>query len=259
VTAPNDLVRELQRTLGVPVDGIYGANTHARVMGRIAAVPDGWQRRLQRALRVPDDGVIGTATLAALFRHMGAGEAASGLGIAGGRWMPAHGLMANINRLAEWFGEMAHESAGFTRLVENLNYTSAARIRAVWPSRFPTLASAAPFVRQPERLANFVYANRMGNGPPASGDGWRFRGRGIIHLTGRENYYRFGFEADPDAAAMPDNAVRAACAYWTERALNTLADAGQSDAISARINGKHPANGLEDRRARKAVVRALVT
>ena len=259
MTAPNALVRELQAALGVPVDGIYNAATHARVMARISFVPQGWQHRLQRALGVPVDGMIGPATLIALFRRMGAGTAAEGLGAAGGRWLPAHGITINPERLAEWFGEMAHESAGFTRLVENMNYTSAARIRAVWPSRFPTLASAAPFVRQPERLANFVYANRMGNGPPESGDGWRFRGRGIIHLTGRENYYRFGFERDPDAAAQPDNAVRAACAYWSERGLNGLADAGQSDAISARINGKHPANGLEDRRARKAVVRALVT
>lgn len=258
-------IRALQVRLGVAADGVIGPVTLAAINAALnaasrPAAARGWVQIVQGRLGLPEDGRLGPKTLAALFVRLGADPATGQtMGRAAAQHMPSHGITATPARLAEWLGEMAHESDGFRALVENLRYGSAARIRAVWPTRFPTAASAAPFVRQPEKLANLVYAGRMGNGPPSSGDGWRFRGRGIIHLTGRENYRRAGLEATPDAAADPATAVRIACDYWTERALNTLADAGQSDAISARINGKHPANGLADRRRRKALARELLT
>ena len=90
---------------------------------------------------------------------------------------------------------------------ENLNYTTAERIREVWPSRFPTKASASPYVRQPQKLANFVYANRLGNGPPESGDGWRFRGGGFPQTTGRENYARMSGVIGIDILNNPDRAL----------------------------------------------------
>lgn len=258
------LIRELQARVGVPADGVYGPATHAAVMALLARLPAApqasadWVRRAQQRLKVPIDGVLGPATLAAMFRHMGAlAPRADELGRAAARHLPAHQITANPDRLAEWFGEMAHETMGFQRFVEVMSYSSPERLMAVWPSRFPTRASALPYVRQPEKLANFVYANRMGNGPPESGDGWRYRGRGIIHLTGRANYREFGFEANPDAVAEPENAVRIAAGYWTRHGLNALADARQSDTISARINGKHPANGLADRRLRKAKMQEI--
>lgn len=84
--------------------------------------------------------------------------------------------------------------------IESLTYTSAARIRAVWPSRFPTEASARPYVRNPQGLANFVYANRLGNGNAASGDGWKFRGDGLVQLTGKTNFDKFGVQPGMDLA-----------------------------------------------------------
>jgi predicted chitinase len=107
---------------------------------------------------------------------------------------------AGINsplRAAHFLARVAVETGGFRSLVESLHYTSAARIRKIWPRRFKTDAAAAPYVRNAEKLANFVYANRMGNGPPSSGDGWRFRGGGMMQTTGREGFRRMGFEENP--------------------------------------------------------------
>lgn len=91
-------------------------------------------------------------------------------------------------------------------IAENLNYT-ASRLMQVWPSRFPTLESAKPYARNPQKLANKVYAGRIGNGPESSGDGWRYRGRGLVQITGRANYRKFGLEQTPDKALDLDTAV----------------------------------------------------
>ncbi len=216
------------------------------------------KRTIQSRLQVPVDGAFGPVTWAAIFRHMGAGALAEPLAAAAHYLGPA-GIDANPLRLTEFLGEMAHESQGFTRLAESLIYTSAARIRAVWPTRFPTEASARPFVRAPERLANHVYGRRLGNVHP--GDGWRFRGRGIIQLTGRANYAEAGralglpLEDEPDLVAEPEVAVRVAAWFWTRHKLNPLADWGMSEAITRRINGGLA--GLDDRLARKARFRRL--
>jgi putative chitinase len=119
------------------------------------------------------------------------------------------------NRLAEFLAETIHESAGYSRLVESLTYTSADRICAVWPSRFPTVASAVACVRNPQALAERVYDGRMGNTAP--GDGWRFRRRGIMMLTGRANYVLYGATTGLEIAANPDLAaepVRRCCWPW---------------------------------------------
>src|SRR6185436_4674356 len=118
-------------------------------------------------------------------------------------------------RAAAFLAQVAHESAEFSRLTENLSYT-AARLCAVWPGRFPTLQAAQPYERNPELLANYVYARRLGNGDAASGDGWRFRGRGLIQLTGRGNYRSCG-------------AALAAAQFWQSRGLNHLADDQNDD------------------------------
>ncbi len=145
-------------------------------------------------------------------------------------------------RIAAFLGQTAAESGGFRRLEEDLGY-SAPRLCQVWPSRFPTLASAQPFAFRPEALANQVYANRMGNGDAASGDGWRFRGRGLIQLTGRAAYERFaascglGLDDVINAAATADGAARTAIWFWESNGLNGLADAWALDRITMRING----------------------
>jgi putative chitinase len=136
-------------------------------------------------------------------------------------------------RAAAFLAQVAHESGEFSRLIENLSY-SAARLCAVWPGRFPTIQAAQPYERNPERLANYVYAKRLGNGDTASGDGWRFRGRGLIQLTGRGNYRSCGsalalpLEAEPERLESPSGAALAAAQFWQSRGLNHLAD-DQSD------------------------------
>ncbi|HEV2764532.1 MAG TPA: glycoside hydrolase family 19 protein [Pyrinomonadaceae bacterium] len=145
-------------------------------------------------------------------------------------------------REAAFIAQISHESAGLTRLVENLNY-SARRLMQVFPRRFPTLASANAVANNPERIANSIYANRIGNGPPESGDGFRYRGRGFIQLTGRANYREFGrvlgidLEGDPDQAATPAVAFRIAAAFWKSRGCNEAADRDDIRTVTRLING----------------------
>ena len=166
-------------------------------------------------------------------------------------------------RLGLFLANTMHESAGGAVLVENLTYTSAARIRAVWPRRFATEADAAPFVRNPQALANRVYAGRNGNGGEATGDGWRFRGRGLIQITGRANYAAaaaaFGRGLDDPFigwCSTPAGAAATACWWWAAHGCNTLADRGDDVAVRERINGGR--NGLQDVQRREAAVRPVL-
>lgn len=161
-------------------------------------------------------------------------------------------------RLAAFLAQVSHESMGFAKLVESLHYQPA-RLLQVWPSRFPTLESAKPYAQQPAKLANLVYGGRMGNSQP--GDGWKYRGRGLMQITGRANYEAMrdllqeacvgcpDFIADPDAVAEPRWAAWTAAAYWDSRNLNELADAGEFRKITQRINGGQ--HGAADREARR--------
>jgi putative chitinase len=160
-------------------------------------------------------------------------------------------------RQSAFLAQTAHESAGFTRLTENLNY-SATGLATTWPGRFRGAdgqpnALARALHRRPEAIANVVYANRMGNGPEASGDGWRYRGRGLLQITGRAQYQRCGaalglpLVEQPDLLAQPEPAVLSAAWFWQVNGLNELADAGDFEAITRRINGG--LNGLAERRA----------
>jgi len=145
-------------------------------------------------------------------------------------------------RVAAFIGQCAHESAGFTRLEEGLRYTTTKRIMQMF-SRVRTPEQAAALINNPEALANTVYASRLGNGPPASGDGWRYRGRGIIQLTGRAAYARaeqdigMPYLAHPDTVSLPSDACLTAAWYWFSNGLNTKADAGDHRAITRTING----------------------
>lgn len=179
------------------------------------------------------------------------------------RWYP-HLLAAMLRfaidtrvRAAGFIAQIGHESASLSRIEENLNY-SASRLLEVFPSHFDP-ASARAYARQPKRIANRVYANRIGNGPERSGDGYRYRGRGLIQITGRANYRAIGgwldapIEDQPDRLlALPDAAASAA-AYWRSRGLNTLADDGDIVGITRRINGGR--NGLADRMRRWTVAK----
>jgi putative chitinase len=155
--------------------------------------------------------------------------------------MPEWGI-DTPNEIASFLAQLAHESDEFTRLEENLNY-SARRLMQVWPKRFPTLADAEPFAFHPEALANRVYANRMGNGNELTGDGWRFRGRGPIQLTGRSNYQKCGdaidepLELEPGLLLQPRVGIRSACWFWSAAGLDVLDDDDDVRAETRKING----------------------
>lgn len=148
-------------------------------------------------------------------------------------------------RQAAALGQFAVEAgSNFGELVECMNYTHAERLVAVWPTRFHTVADATPYVRNPENLANFVYANRLGNGDTESGDGWKFRGRGLIQITGRDEYTEVAASMPgmlPEDAAdwceTPDGAAMSACWYLSTRNCLSLADNWQLTAITKRVNG----------------------
>jgi putative chitinase len=153
-------------------------------------------------------------------------------------------------RVAAFLAQCAHESGGFKFLKENLNY-KAASLRKVFPKYFPDDATAAAYANKPQMIANRVYANRMGNGDEASGDGWQFCGRGLIQLTGKNNYTFFaaslGIPLDEASEYLEtfEGAIQSGCFFWEQNKLNQWADAGDILTLTKRINGG--TIGLEDR------------
>lgn len=156
--------------------------------------------------------------------------------------MSLHDISTDERRSA-FLAHCILESSRFTRLEENLFYTTPERIRAVWPSRFKTIAEATPFARNPKALANRVYSNRNGNGDQASGDGWRYRGRGLFQLTGLTNYQLAAraigrpYVGDPDLVAEPTDACLTAAWFWMTNGGNQMIDRGEFDATTRMING----------------------
>lgn len=156
-------------------------------------------------------------------------------------------------RMAAFIAQCSHESAGFTALVENLNYRWQS-LRKVFPKYFPNDAIAQEYASKPnkqEAIANRIYASRMGNGDEASGDGFRYRGRGLIQLTGKHNYTWFAasLEITPEEATEYlttfEGAAQSACWFWETNKLNQWADAGDIVTLTKRINGG--TIGLDDR------------
>lgn len=190
---------------------------------------------LQSKIGVTADGAFGPGTLkaAAAFYHL------------------------NKNRAAHFFAQTAHESGGFKAFSENLNY-GAKGLRGIFKKYFPTDALAAAYERKPEKIANRVYANRMGNGDEASGDGWKYRGRGALQLTGKSNYQEFAnYVNRPDVMTNPDLVAGELCfesALWffDKNKLWSICDQGINDAailaLTKRINGG--THGLDDRTAK---------
>ena len=156
-------------------------------------------------------------------------------------------------RVAAFIAQCAHESGDFKFLRENLNYKAESLMR-VWPRYFPSLEIANQYAHNQEKIANRAYANRMGNGPEVSGDGWRYCGRGLIQLTGKNNYQAFAdsietpVEQVPDYMATFEGAVQSACWFWESNNLNADADRGDILTITKKINGG--TLGLEDRTTR---------
>lgn len=155
-----------------------------------------------------------------------------------------------IPRVAAFLAQTAHESGGYRAIKENLNYRAESLCR-VWPKYFPNIDVARQYAQQPERIANRAYANRMGNGDEASGDGWKFCGRGLIQLTGKSNYQRYAesLEISLDEASEHlttfEGCVQSAAWFWEANNLNVLADKGDMVMLTKRINGG--TLGLDDR------------
>lgn len=154
-------------------------------------------------------------------------------------------------RVAAFLAQIGHESGEFQTMRENLNY-SAQGLRATFPKYFPTVGTAQAYARQPQKIANRVYANRMGNGDEKSGDGWRFKGRGLIQITGRNNYTALakylGKTLDETIAYLetPEGAVVSAAWYWKVNNLRDLEERNEFGMLTRKINGG--TNGLEHRK-----------
>jgi len=168
----------------------------------------------------------------------------------------------NPLRKAAFIGQASHESGNFKMLVENLNYR-AETLMKVWPKRFPTLEFAKQYEKNPKKIANSVYANRMGNRDEASGDGHRFRGRGLFQLTGHSNYFHAGkalgedFVMNPDLVATPMYAALTAGFFWDTHKLNQYADSKDYKTMTKKINGGFI--GLADREKHIAHALSVLT
>jgi putative chitinase len=163
--------------------------------------------------------------------------------------LPDYGI-DTTERIAAFLAQCAHESGQFQAIRENLNYKTTS-LQKTFPKYFPTPELAEQYAKQPEKIANRVYANRMGNGDESSGDGWRYCGRGLIQLTGHDNYLAFANSIDCPLESVTDylstfeGAVQSACWFWETNDLNTLADYGDIKTMTKKINGGYI--GLEDR------------
>lgn len=170
------------------------------------------------------------------------------------QFMALYGIDTPLSK-ANFLAQVLHESNEFKATVENLNY-SATGLAATWPKRFANSDKspnnvALSIARKPEQIANIVYANRMGNGDVSSGDGWKYRGRGLIQLTGKTNYdvcsKAIGIDIvnNPDKVTNPEVAVETACWFWKRNNLSHLANEGDFERVTRLINGG--VHGLESR------------
>lgn len=169
------------------------------------------------------------------------------------KYMPQYGI-DTPKRVCAFLAQAAHESWGFTSLIESTNYKSVESLMKTWPKRFPTAKFTEAYVGQPQKIANYVYANRMGNGAPETGDGYRYRGRGIFQNTGKDKYREFGLDTlhdpnkfvnNPELLGTEQYAVQSACWFWKTNSLNKFADADDFEGMTKRINGA--LIGLADR------------
>ncbi|MBL6987397.1 MAG: peptidoglycan-binding protein [Methylobacter sp.] len=244
-----DDVRQLQTRLGLTADGIFGSGTEASVKT--------WQA--QNNLSV--DGMVGNDTWAKLFPEESPTDISSteSLQVLKGhipdtviaQIQPIEALNTPL-RLAHFLAQCSHESAGFTLVYENLNY-SAAGLKATFPKYFPAPLNQT-YARDQPKIGARIYANRMGNGDEASGDGYTYRGRGYIQLTGKANYTSFGAFIGEDTVANPDLVatkfpLASAGFFFDTNKIWTVCDTGATDAaitaVTKKVNGG--TNGLADR------------
>lgn len=252
-----ELVKKLQEALKIKADGNFGPGTETAL------------KNWQAANGLVPDGAAGSATLVKIGVSVDVPVVqvanAGGLNISKLKGHIPDAVLAQIPdtatrfnittnlRLAHFLAQCGHESGGFKKVNENLNYSKDG-LRKLFSKYFPTNALAVAYARQPEKIANRVYSSRMGNGNEASGDGWKFRGRGYIQLTGKENYFKFDKTVNEDILASPDLVANnyplaSAAFFFNSNNLWSLCDRGATDAdviaVTKRVNGG--TNGLPDR------------
>lgn len=256
----NENVKLMQEKLGIsPAVTNFGPKTEEAV------------KAFQTKHGLPADGIVGDKTWALIVGENTPPQPTAPIAPVGGlkldklkghipdaviQMIPDTAAKFEINtplRLAHFLAQCGHESGGFRLTKENLNY-SAKGLNGIFKKYFPTLESALPYERKPEKIANKVYGGRMGNGPEASGDGAKFCGRGYIQLTGRDNYTAFGKSIGEDVTANPQvvaekYALLSAAWFFSKNGLHKMADGGATDAvvtsITKRVNGG--TIGLADR------------
>ena len=255
VGSTGDLVKKLQAKLGVGADGNFGAGTEKALKA--------WQQ----ANGLTADGIAGPATLAKLgIEETATPIPASSFKLAALKGHVPDAVIAQIPdtaakfgittplRLAHFLAQCGHESGGFKAVNENLNY-GAAGLVGTFKKYFPTIEAAKPYERKPEKIANRVYASRMGNGNEASGEGWKFRGRGYIQLTGKDNYRSFDATVEDNILENPDLVatkypLASAGFFFKSNNIWAVCDKGADDAtvtaVTKRVNGG--TIGLEDRK-----------
>jgi putative chitinase len=235
-------VKAWQSEHGLTADGVVGDKTWSMIMGISEQVSE------PTVITEPSPvKSVGGLKLEALRGHVPDAVIAQ---------IPDTAAKFEINtplRLAHFLAQCGHESGGFRLTKENLNY-SAKGLNGTFKKYFPTLESATPYERKPEKIANKVYGGRMGNGPESSGDGAKFCGRGYIQLTGKDNYTAFGKSINEDMSANPEKvassyALLSAAWFFNKNGLHKMADGGATDAvvtsITKRVNGG--TIGLPDR------------
>ena len=252
-------VKKLQEKLGLTADGAFGSGTELAVKG--------WQS----THGLTADGIVGDGTWSKMFATQTVITEPSPVPNVGGlkleklkghipdaviAMIPDTAQKFQINtplRLAHFLAQCGHESGGFKATQENLNY-SAKGLRGIFGRYFPTDALAEQYQRKPESIASRVYGGRMGNGPEATKEGYKFRGRGYIQLTGKDNYTAFGKAINEDVISNPDlvsskYALLSAAWFFSKNGLHKMADEGASDTvvtkITKRVNGG--TIGLPDR------------
>jgi len=253
-------VKQLQEKLGLGADGVFGAGTEAKV------------KEWQTANGLTADGIVGDGTWGKLFANTPAAAPVASAPVPPSNFkleaLKGHvpdAVIAQIPdtaakfgittplRLAHFLAQCGHESGGFKAVNENLNY-GAKGLRGIFGKYFPTDAKALEYERKPEKIANLVYGGRMGNGPEASGEGYKFRGRGYIQLTGKENYAKFDKTVDENILENPDLVatkypLASAAFFFNSNGLWSICDKGADEAtvtaVTKRVNGG--TIGLADR------------
>ncbi len=247
----DEAVRAFQQARGLSIDGVVGSGTWSALAQASVAEDRDEEPGADSGIRITKAHLRAAAPNA---RDDQLEALVEPLGQAMARW----GIDSRL-RCAHFLAQIAHESANFRARRENLNY-SADALGRVFGKYFREPGLAQQYHRQPEKIANRVYADRMENGPEESGDGWRYRGRGLIQLTGKRNYRAYSEAVGEDFLANPgpiaDDLVRCADVagwYWDSAGCNEPADADDVERVTKKINGG--THGLDDRRVRLAALK----